>query len=227
MANSLPEDCFTNNSDTYISKNSFLSLKPSDLSLLFNQFNNSSTEQKKKKKKNNTKNVVNSNYHDIDQLQTLKFPEKKKSLSLFHINACSLNKNFDDLQHLLKCTNNVFDIVGVSETRTMKKTSLTSNINLNMNIYSFEFTPGESSAGGTLLYIANHLPYKSYNYFNLHKTNQLESAFIEIINSKKVILLDVFINILLWKLLTLTLFLTNCLKKTSKFFFFVILILIS
>ena len=67
----------------------------------------------------------------------------------------------------------------------MKKTSLTSNINLNMNIYSFEFTPGKSSAGGTLLYIANHLPYKSYNYFNLHKTNQLESTFIEIINSKK------------------------------------------
>ena len=32
-------------------------------------------------------------------------PQKKnKSLSLFHINACSLNKNFDDLQHLLNCT---------------------------------------------------------------------------------------------------------------------------
>ena len=23
---------------------------------------------------------------------------------MFHINACSLNKNFEDLQHLLKCT---------------------------------------------------------------------------------------------------------------------------
>ena len=37
-------------------------------------------------------------------------------IDLFHINACSLNKNFDDLQHLLKCTNEVFDIVAVSET---------------------------------------------------------------------------------------------------------------
>ena len=126
-------DCFTNNSDAYINKNSSLSVKPSsDLSLLFNQFNNSSPEQK-----TDPENVVNCNYYAIDQLHTLKFPEKNKPLSLFHINVCSLNKNFDDLQHLLKCTNKVFDIVAVSETRIMKKTSLTSDINLNN--YSFEF----------------------------------------------------------------------------------------
>ena len=100
------DDCFTNNDDTCISKGSSLLLKPSsDLSLLFNQFHNSSHEQK-----NDPENIVNSNYFDIDQLQTLKFPEKNKWLSLFHINACSLNKNFDDLQHLLKCTNKVYDI---------------------------------------------------------------------------------------------------------------------
>ena len=179
MVSPPPDDCFTNNSDVYISKNSSLSLKPSsDLFLVFNQFNNSSPEQK-----SDPENVVNSNYYDIDQLQTLKFSEKNKSLSLFHINACSLNKNFDDLQHLLKCTNKVFDIVAVSETRIMKKTSLTSNISLNN--YSFEFTPTESTAGGTLLYIANHLSYKSRNDLNLYKANQLESTFIEIINSTK------------------------------------------
>ena len=139
-------DCFTKNSDAYISKNSNLLLKPSsDLSLLFNQFNNSSPEQK-----TDPENVVNSNYYDIDQLQTLKYPEKNKPLPLFHIIAFSLNKNFDDLQHLLKRTNKVFDIVAVSETRIMKKTSLTSNINLNN--YSFEFTPTESTAGGTPLH---------------------------------------------------------------------------
>ena len=170
----VPDDhnCFTNNSDAYISKNSSLSVKPSsDISLVFNQFNNSSPEQK-----TDPENVVNSNYYDIDQLQTLKFPEKNKPLFLFHINSCSLNKNFDDLQHLLKCTNKVFDIVAVSETRIMKKTSSTYNINLNN--YSFEFTPTESTAGGTLLYIANHLSYKSHNELNLYKANELESTFI-------------------------------------------------
>ena len=85
-------DCFTNNSDACINKNSSLSVKPSsDLSLLFNQFNNSSEQ------KTDSENVVNSNYYNIDQLQTLKFPEKNKPLSLFHIDACSLDKNFDDM----------------------------------------------------------------------------------------------------------------------------------
>ena len=118
-----------------------------NLSLLFKQFNNFSPEQK-----NESENVVNSNYYDIDHFQTLKFPEKNKSLSLFHINACSSSKNFDDLEHLLKCTNKVFDIVAVSETKIAKNISLTSNLNLQN--YSFKFTPTESSAGGTLLYIA-------------------------------------------------------------------------
>ena len=69
-----------------------------------------------------------------------------------------INKNFNDLQHLLDkmyTTNKVFDIyiyiIAVCETRIMKKPSLTSNISLNS--YSFEFTPTESAAGGTFLYI--------------------------------------------------------------------------
>ena len=53
-------------------------------------------------------------------IQTLKFPDKHKSLALFHINACSLNKNFDDFDHLLKCTNREFDTIAVSETRITK-----------------------------------------------------------------------------------------------------------
>ena len=39
--------------------------------------------------------------HDIE------IPHKNKSVSLFHINPGSLNKHFDDLQHLLKCTKKI------------------------------------------------------------------------------------------------------------------------
>ena len=81
------------NSDANNITTSSLALKTSaNPSLLFNQFNNFSPEQK-----NESENIVNSNYYDIDHIQTLKFPEKNKSLSLFHINACSSSKNFDDL----------------------------------------------------------------------------------------------------------------------------------
>ena len=54
-----------------------------------------------------------------------------------------------------------------------------------MQNYSFEFTPTASNAGGTPLYMANHLSYKPRADVSLNKANQLESAFIEIINSRK------------------------------------------
>ena len=158
--------------------NSSLLLKPSpNLELLVNRFNNATPEN------NEPEKISSSRYYDIDEMHNLKIPQKNKSLSLFHINACSLNKNFDDLQHLLSSFKKVFDITSVSETRITEQESLLNNLNLNQ--YSFEFTPPETSAGGTLLYIANHLSYKCRNDLNIYKTNELESTFIEIVNPKK------------------------------------------
>ena len=116
-------------------------------------------------------------------MHNIEIPHKNKPLSLFHINACSLNKNFDDLQYLLSCTKIFFDTIVESETRITRNVSLLNNLNLNN--YSFEFTPTETCAGGTLLYIANHLSYKCRNDLNIYKKNELESTFIEIVNPKK------------------------------------------
>ena len=71
----------------------------------------------------------------------------------------------------------------MDETRITKNISLLNNLNL--NDYSFEFTPNETCAGGTLLYIANHLSYKCRNGLNIYKKNKLESTFIEIVSPKK------------------------------------------
>ena len=49
-------------------------------------------------------NTVLSKYYDSEELQNLKITNKSKSISLFHVNACSLSKNFDSLEHLLSCT---------------------------------------------------------------------------------------------------------------------------
>ena len=54
---------------------------------MFNQFNNSSPEQNI-----DSENVVKSRYSDVDEMQLLNLLDKGKSLSFFHINACSLNK---------------------------------------------------------------------------------------------------------------------------------------
>ena len=93
----------------------------------------------------------------------------------------SLNRNVDDLQHLITKKN--FDIIAISETRITKQVSLLNNLNLNN--YYFGFTPTDTSAGGTLLYIANHLSYKCHNDLNIYKKNELESTFIEIFNLRK------------------------------------------
>ena len=71
----------------------------------------------------------------------------------------------------------------MSETPITRSVSLLNNLSLNN--YYFEFTPTETCAGGTLLYIANHLSYKYRNDLNIYKKNDLESTFIEIVNPKK------------------------------------------
>ena len=67
----------------------------------------------------------------------------------------------------------------------MKQESQNKYLYLNLNNYSFEFTPIETSASGTLLYIANHLSYKCRSDLNIYKKNEMESTFIEIVNPEK------------------------------------------
>ena len=58
--------------------NSFMILKPpSDLALLFNQFNNVIENN------SDPENVIRSKYYDNDELQQLKIPNEEKSLSFF------------------------------------------------------------------------------------------------------------------------------------------------
>ena len=129
-------------------------LKPSpNLELLVvNQFNNATPENS-----NNPEKISSSKYYHIEEMHNIEIPHNKKSLSLFHINPFSLNKKFDGLQHLLSCTIKDFDIIAISESKIKKQVSSLNNLNLNN--YSFEFTSTKTSAGGTLLYIAIHLPY--------------------------------------------------------------------
>ena len=119
---------------------SSLSLKSSNLELLVNQFSNATPENS-----NDPEKISSSKYYDIEEMHNIEITHNNKSLSLFHINACSLNKNFDDLQHLLSCTKTKFDIIAISETRITKQVSLSNNLNLNN--YSFEFIPTETCAG--------------------------------------------------------------------------------
>ena len=56
---------------------------------------------------------------------------------------------------------------------------------MNFPDYTYEFCPTESSAGGTLLYIRNHLSYKLRKDLSIYKSRELESTLIYISQSKK------------------------------------------
>ena len=99
------------NNFSFDNKNSSLLLNPS--SKLTHNNNNNVAD-----------NFIHSKYFDIDEIQKLKIPNTEKYLSLFHINACSLRKIFDELQHLLKSTNKNFDVIAVTEMRIKKDISI-------------------------------------------------------------------------------------------------------
>ena len=96
----------------------------------------------------------------------------KFSLSLFHLNICSLSKKFEDLEYLLYSTNINFDVTAISETRITKNKAQINYIDLTN--YSYDNCLTESSAGGTLLYIRNCLSYKTRNDLNIYKSAELE-----------------------------------------------------
>ena len=107
----------------YSNDNSILKLNPPpNLKLLFNQFNELTAESNKK----SPENFINCKNLDNDEIQIRKI--EPNSLSLSHMNFCSLNKNFEDLEYLLKATNKTFDVIAISESRIVTDTNLSKNI---------------------------------------------------------------------------------------------------
>ena len=159
-----------NKSKNIDDKDSSLLLKPSEhLKQLVNQSNNMPSSPDDINS-DDPESTVLSKYYDIEELQNLKITSKSRSLSFFHINACSPSKNVDDFQHLLSCTNKNFGIITITKTRIAKDVSITNS--LKIKSYSVKFTPTKSSAGGTFSYIANHLSYKTRQDLNIYKKNE-------------------------------------------------------
>ena len=79
--------------------------------------------------------------------------------------VCSLTKNFDDFNILLNDLNVNFDILAITESSIRKDPS--SLANLDLDNYSTEQTPTETTAGGTLLYISKRLSYQLRNDLKL------------------------------------------------------------
>ena len=83
-----------------------------------NQRNNFTDDEKE-----NELELPNCKYREIDYFQKLSRNFKRKTLSLFHMNVCSLTKNFGDFTILLNELNVNFDIISVTESHIKKDSS--------------------------------------------------------------------------------------------------------
>lgn len=52
-------------------------------------------------------------------------------------------------------------------------------LNIDLNNYTFEFTPTDSTKEGTLIYIEKDLRYKTRNDLYLYREKEIESKIIE------------------------------------------------
>ena len=122
---------------------------------------------------------TNCKYYDCQEFCST-FSYSKFTFSSLHLNISSLGKHFDELNALLSLLNFKFGIIGITESRFVKGSY--PSFNFDINGYSVEHTPTESSAGGALLYISNHYAYQPRPDLNqrMYSPSELESVFVEI-----------------------------------------------
>ena len=144
----------------------------------------------------NDRSDTSCKYYECQEFNTL-ISTSKFNFSAFHLNISSLAKHFDEFNALSGLLNINFSVIGISETRFVKDSPPI--FDFNIEGYSAVHTPTESSAGGALLYVSNHLSYFPRTDLAdiIYKPKELESVFVELsFQIKPTVLLDVFISIL-------------------------------
>ena len=81
--------------ETYQTETCLVLKLQKNFSDLFNEFNNFSDQNK------NQENVSNCKYYDINEIKSLNKLNNKSSLSVFHLNICSLSKMLRTLDTFL------------------------------------------------------------------------------------------------------------------------------
>ena len=190
----------------------------------FNEYISSQMSSTSSDEENSMTQQVNCKYYDIEEFCSSKF-DNSNSFSLLHMNIASLAAHSDELNTMLNILDFDFNIIGITESRI--KQNISPSTNINIEGYTIEHTPTESSCGGALLYIHNKLQYKTRSDLTMYKSKLLESIFIEVMCEKNPTLSSVvYTNIQEWRLMNLTLnililFSKKCQMKIKLFFYLV------
>ena len=122
-----------------------------------------------------------SSYFHVNELNNYLPENEFTGTNVLHMNISSICRNFDDLQTLLARINVKFNVIGITETK-LNKSSIR-NTNIDLSGYSFPHTPTEANCRGALFYKDNNINYIVQVDLCVYRNKELESVFIEIINS--------------------------------------------
>ena len=124
-----------------------------------------------------------SSYYNFDQFNEMFDTNVFNGFNTLHLNISSFPYNFDQLETLLTTLKVKLDILGITESRL--KTGKQPINNIDLKGYVVESTPTDASCGGAVLYINKNINYKLKKDLKIHKSKEVETSFIEIINKKE------------------------------------------
>ena len=124
--------------------------------------------------------AINCKYYDINDFNK---SQAKDHMSYIHLNIASLPSHIDDLRIMCNSLQATPAVIGITETNLYFNDKNITNINLEK--FSFEYSPTEAKKGGALLYINSNLNYKLRADLNIYKSKELESVFVELINTSE------------------------------------------
>ena len=126
---------------------------------------------------------VDCKYYTIDTFAKQKF-NSKKHFSIFHLNIHSIDLHITELQVIIsKFVKLKFDFICITESKIETDIAPKSDISIE-GYQPPESMPTDASKGGVLIYVKDGINYKPRKYLNMHKSKELESFFIEVINEK-------------------------------------------
>ena len=124
---------------------------------------------------------IDCKYYGVEDFQKLKI-KPEKSFSVFHLNIHSVQAHIDELRILIGMLDYEFDFICLPESKIVKGSE--PQIDINIDGYQPpEGTPTEGEKGGVLIYAKNGINYIPRNDLNIYKSKELESQFIEVVET--------------------------------------------
>ena len=132
---------------------------------------------------NEPENNMNCKYYSIDEFKGAKL-NSDKTFSILHLNIHSIELHIPELRIILAMLNFEFDILCISESKIQE--GVEPKVNIQIEGYQEpEGTHTVSEKGGVLIYVKKGINYKPRPDLKIYSPKELESFFIEIINTNE------------------------------------------